>query len=80
MSRVNSLKKKHKNLDRSKSNAFAEDKLNVTLIVEFVFNVVENIVGEAENTESIACSSFPKMLSICFFSKVVKNQNCVAEK
>ena len=36
-------------LDRSKLKAFAEDKINVTEILKFVLERVENIVGKGEN-------------------------------
>ena len=50
---------------------FADDKLNVTKMIVFVFDIVENIVGEGE----IACttqaiSPFPTMFSKSFFPQI----------
>ena len=58
-------------LDWSKLKAFADDKLNVTKMLIFVFDKVENIVGKGE----IVCTSnfsFPTM-----FSKGVIRCHCV---
>ena len=46
--RVNSLPN-DKILDRSKLKTFADDKINVTENLKFVFERVENIVGKGEN-------------------------------
>ena len=42
-----------KNLDQTKLKAFADDKLDVTKMVIYVFDRIENIVGNGE----IACTS-----------------------
>ena len=47
-SRVNSLPN-DKNLDLSKLIAFADDKINLTKKMKFVFVRVENMVGKGEN-------------------------------
>ena len=43
---MNNLKKKK---DQSISKPFADDKLNVTQNIQFVFKRIENIVGKEEN-------------------------------
>ena len=57
-------------LDWTKLKAFADYKLNVTKMVIFVFDRVENIVGNGE----IACtiSPFPTAFSKGFFPRRVK--------
>ena len=37
-------------LDLSKFKRFADDGINMTIMVKFVFDKVENIVGKRENT------------------------------
>ena len=51
-----------KKLACSKLKAFADNKLNFTQKLEFVFSRVENIVGKQENAEMLlpAFSLFPK--------------------
>ena len=71
-------------LDQTKLKAFADDKLNVTIMIVSGFNRVDNIVGKGE----IACTSnfsllvqaispLPIMFSKGFFPRPVKRCHCV---
>ena len=64
-------------LDWLKSNAFADDKINVTEKNEFVLGKVENIVRKGENTGYQHFLLFPQGFQKASFSKVVKSRDCV---
>ena len=66
----------YKILDRTKLKAFADDKLNVTKMIIFVFNRAENIVGK-EKLLVQAISPFPTIFSKGFFPRGVKRCHCV---
>ena len=63
-------------LDRTKLKAFADDKLNVTKMIIFVFDRAENIVGK-EKLLVQAISPFPTMFPKGFFPRAVKRCHCV---
>ena len=54
-------------LDLTKLKAFADDKLNVSKMIIFVFDRVENIVGEKEKLLVQANSPFPTI----FFKRLL---------
>ena len=56
--------------------AFADDTLNVTIKVEFVFKRVENIMGQGENADCKHFLFFPQFYQRPFFFRVVKSQDC----
>ena len=63
-----------RNLGFPKLEAFANDKLNVTEKIKFVFHRIENIVGKEENAGHQHCLLFPQCfqtLSSSSASKVV---------
>ena len=57
--------------------AFAEDEINVTQKLKFVFGRVENIVGKGENA---GYQHFLTMFSKGFFLKVVKKSGLCGKK
>ena len=65
-----------KNLDVSKSKAFADANLNGAQRMESVCYRVENIVGKEEKP---AFSTFPTMFSNGFFLRVVKIRDYVVK-
>ena len=58
-------------LDWSKLEAFAEDKINLTLMQKFFLRLVKNIVGKGENAGYKQFSPFPTMFSKGFFFRVI---------
>ena len=64
-------------VDRSKFKARAEDKLNVTKILNFVLGRVENILGKGENTGNQHFLLFPRCFQKASLSRVVKSGDCV---
>ena len=67
-----------KNLDQAKSKAFADDKINVTEKLKFVFGRVENIVGKGENAGHQCFLLFPQCFPKLLFN-VVRSQDCVVK-
>ena len=65
--------------DRFKLKAFADDKIDVTEKLKFVFGRVENIVGKRRKCWLPAFSPFPTMFSKGFFVRVVKSLDCVVK-
>ena len=57
----------NKNSDRSKLNAFADDKINATEKQQFFFGWVENIVGKGENAGYQHFPLFPQCLQKASF-------------
>ena len=67
-------------LDWSRWKALADDKINVIEKLKFVLRRVENIVGKAKNAGYLpAFSPISSLFSKGFFSKVVKNGDCVVK-
>ena len=64
-------------LDQTKLEAFADDKLNVTKIINYVFDRVEKTLWEKEKLLVQAISSFPTMFSKGFFPRPVERCHCV---
>ena len=62
----------HKYLDWSKLKAFADDKINVTEKMKFVFGRVENIVGKGENAGYQHFHLFPQCFQEDLFSRSLK--------
>ena len=63
-------------LNRSKSKAFADDKINVYQKLKFVLRWVENNLGKGENVVR-SIFSFPKKFSKALFLRVIKSQDYV---
>ena len=61
-------------LDWSRFKALADDKINITKQVKFVFERVESIVGKGENAGYQHFLLFPQFLQKGLFLKVVKSQ------
>ena len=59
--------------------AFADNKFNVTEIMIYVFDVLENIVGKGENAVYQHFHLYPSMFSIVLCFRVVKNRDCVVK-
>ena len=76
--RINSLPN-DKYLDRSKSKAFADDKINVTEKLKFGPEKVENIVGKEENAGYQHFLLFPQCFKKVSFFKVIKTWDCVVK-
>ena len=70
---------KDKFLDRSKSKAFADDKINVTKKLKFAVGQEENIVAKGENAGYQHFLLFPTMFSKALFFRVVKSWYCVVK-
>ena len=51
-------------LDRSKLEGFADDKINVTKKLKFVFGWLENIVRKGENARNCIRSSYMGSLTV----------------
>ena len=69
-------------LDQSKFKAFAEEKMVLTQISDFVLGRVENITGKGGNAgrkKKKGFSPFPTMFSKAFFAKGVKSRDCVVK-
>ena len=66
-------------LDQSNLKAFADDKLKVIQIAEFVLDRIENIVGKEEDA-GYQDFSFPTMFSKGFFFRVVKSWDRVVKR
>ena len=64
-------------LAQSKLKAFANDIINVSEKMKFVFGRVENILGKRRKCWLPAFSPFPKMFSETVFPGVVKSVDCV---
>ena len=58
--------------DWSKLEAYADEKMNVTKIIEFLVGRVENIVGEGENTGYQHFLLFPLCSQKASFSRSLK--------
>ena len=71
--------KDDKILASSKLKAFADNKLNVTENIEFVYLRLENIVEKIRKCWLPAFSSFPKMFSKGLFLAGVKSRNYEAK-
>ena len=69
--KVNSLPN-NKNLDWSKFKAFADDKMNVAKMMNYVFDGAENIFGKGENASYRHFILFSQCLQRTFFSGVLK--------
>ena len=76
--RVNSLLN-DKCLDCSKLKAFADDKINVTQNLKFVFGRVENIVGKGEYAGYQHFQFFPQCFQKAFFFRIVKSRDCLVK-
>ena len=63
-------------LDSSKLKAFANDKINVTEKLNFVFARIQNIVGKQENAGYQHFLLFSQVL----FPKVVTSLDCAVKK
>ena len=61
----------------SKLKAFADDKLNNTQNIKFVFKRIENIVVKGENAGYQHFLLFPTMFSKCFSPGASKSRHCV---
>ena len=68
-----------KNLDWSKLNAFADDKINANEKLKFGLERIENIVGKRRKCWVPAFSPFPTMFSIGFLLKVLKSMDCLVK-
>ena len=66
-------------LDWSKLLAFADDKRNVTRKLKFVFERLENIVGEGENAGYQHFLLFPHCFQKASFFRVIKSRDCVVQ-
>ena len=66
-------------LGYSKLKGFANDKINVTPKLIFVFGRVENIVGKGENAVYQHFLLFPQCFQKDFLFKVIKSQDCVVK-
>ena len=64
------------NLSRLK--AFADYRMNVVQMMNYVFDRAENIVGKGENA-GYAFSPFPIMFSKGLFLRGVKSRDCVVK-
>ena len=62
-----------KNLTMSKLKAFADDKINVTYMIIFVFDRVENIVGKGENAGYQHSLLFPQCFGKSSFPDTPKS-------
>ena len=75
---VNSLPNE-KILDLSKLKAFADNKLNVSGKLEFVFGKGRKHCGERRKCWSPAFFPFPTMFSKDFLYRVIKSLDCVVK-
>ena len=66
-------------LDWSKLKHFADEKIYVTEKMEFVLEMVENIVGKGENAGYHHFLVFLTMFSKGLLYSVVKSQDCVVK-
>ena len=65
--------------DWSKLKELADNKIDVTENLKFVFGRAENIVGKRKKCWLPAFSPFPTVFSKGFFPGVVKSQDCVVK-
>ena len=60
--------------------AFADDKINVTEKLKFVFERVENIVEKGENAGYQYFLLFPQCFQKASYSGPLKSQDCVVKE
>ena len=65
-------------LDLSKFKALADDNFNVAQMVQFLSDMVQNMVGKGEIAD-FQYFSFPTMFSKGFFFRVVKTRDCLGK-
>ena len=66
-------------LDKTKLEAFAEDRLTVAKMATSLLGRVKNTVGKKENADYQHFSPFPSVLTKAFICRVVKSQDCVVK-